>query len=103
MIFDGKISENCGLERVSGTLGIGLAGLVVDFRARSPPREPQDFEFESILRATWVQVGAKMAEVVTNIAILVSFWRLFYRIFRLLSPIFAEMGEVEKRTTVQHF
>ena len=50
-----------------------------------------------------MQVGAKMAEVVTNIAILVSFWGLFYKIFRLLSPIFAEMGEVEKRTIVQRF
>ena len=46
-----------------------------------------------------MQVGAKMAEVATKIAILASFWKLCWRIFLLLSPIFAEMGEVEKRAT----
>ena len=48
-------------------------------------------------------VGAKMAEVASKITILASFWELSGRIFQLLSPIFAEMGEVEKRTTVQRF
>ena len=44
-----------------------------------------------------------MAEVASKITILASFWELSWRIFQLLSPIFAEMGEVEKRTTVQAF
>ena len=44
-----------------------------------------------------------MAEVASKITILASFWELSWRIFQLLSPIFAEMGEVQKRTTVQRF
>ena len=68
-----------------------------------PAKRAQDLEFESILRATWVQVGPKMAEVATKIVILSSFLELSWMIFRLLSPIFAEMGEVEKRRTVQRF
>ena len=47
-----------------------------------------------------MQVGAKIAEVATKIAILASFGELSWMIFWLLSSIFAEMGEVEKRTTL---
>ena len=50
-----------------------------------------------------MQVGPKMAEVATKTAILASFLELSLMMFRLLSPIFAEMGEVEKRTTVERF
>ena len=56
MIFDGKICENCNLEGVSGAPGNGLAGLVVDFRARSPPKEPKTLN----LSRFWGPLGCKL-------------------------------------------
>ena len=60
----------------------------------------QECKFDVMLTAIWEQVAPKMAEVATKIAILASFWELSWMI---LFPIIAEMGEVEKRTTVQRF